>query len=192
MAIGNGYATLAELKSRLDIHMADHDVNLEQMIESASRQIDGWTARTFYPETATRVVTADSTTELVLDRDLITLTSIATDNDNDRVYETAWDATDWETVDMPPHQSVYVTPNGNHTFPVGRNRVQITGTWGYAVAVPDAIREATLLQAARLFKRKDAPFGIAGTADHGELQTISAVDSDVKELIRPYRRFGVV
>ena len=68
MAIGNGYATLAELKSRLDIHMADHDVNLEQMIESASRQIDGWTARTFYPETATRVVTADSTTELVLDR----------------------------------------------------------------------------------------------------------------------------
>ena len=44
MAIGNGYATLAELKSRLDIHMADHDVNLEQMIESAStsdRWLDG-------------------------------------------------------------------------------------------------------------------------------------------------------
>lgn len=192
MAITNRYATLAELKSRLDIHMADHDVNLEQMIESASRQIDGWTARTFYPETATRVVTAGCSTELVLDRDLITLTGISTDADGDRVYETVWSPTDWELAGPIPHQEVLITPYGRHTFPTGRNRVQVTGVWGFGNDVPAPIREATLLLASRLYKRKDAPFGIAGNAEHGELQTISAQDPDVKQLIQPYRRFGLV
>jgi uncharacterized phiE125 gp8 family phage protein len=192
MAITNGYASLPELKARLDITGDQQDANLESMIEAASRQIDGWTARTFYVETATRTVSAEWTGELMLDRDLITLTGIATDEDGDRVYETTWDVAHVEFDGDPPYRALYLVPNAARYFPLGRNRVQVSGTWGYATDVPHAIREACLLLAARLHKRKDAPFGIAGSADHGQMQTLPGMDPDVKQLISQYRCFGLV
>lgn len=192
MAITNGYATLAELKSRLDITNDNQDANLDQMIEAASRQIDGWTARTFFTQVATRTVSVEDTGELMLDRDLIVLAGIATDEDGDRVYEQVWDVSQVEFDGDPPYQTIYLKPYSTRYFPLGRNRVQVTGTWGYSTAVPHAIREACLLLAARLYKRKDAPFGIAGSADHGQLQTLPGMDPDVKQLIQQYRRFGLV
>lgn len=192
MAITNGYCTLDELKNRLDLAGNESNAVLEQIVEAASRQIDGWCARSFYAETATRVVSASHAYEIVLDRDLISITSIATDDNGDRVFETAWSPTDWETMGDAPFAAIYTAQNGARAFPFGRNRVQIAGVWGYAATVPSPIREATLLLAGRLWKRKDAPFGIAGSADHGELQTLPGMDPDVKQLIQPYRRFGLV
>lgn len=192
MVITNGYATLDELKRRLDVTKADQDATLEQNIEAASRQIDGWTARTFYVETATRTVSVEETGELLLDRDLITLTGIATDEDGDRVYETVWDVSQVEFDGDPPYQALHLVPFASRYFPLGRNRVQVTGDWGYGSTVPDAIREACLILAARLYKRKDAPFGVAGSADHGQLLTLPGMDPDVKQLISQYRKFGLV
>ena len=137
-------------------------------------------------------MTADCSTELVLDRDLITLTGIATDAMATACTRQIWSPTDWELAGPIPHQDVFTTPFGRHTFPTGRNRVQVTGTWGFGNDVPAPIREATLLLASRQPSARDAPFGIAGNAEHGELQTISAQDPDVKQLIQPYRRFGLV
>lgn len=193
MAITNGYATLDELKSRLDVTNGNHDAKLEQIIEAASRQIDGWTARTFYVEEGvTRTVTADEGDVLLLDRDLIALDGIATDEDGDRVYEISWDVSQVEFDGDPPYQALYLVPLASRFFPLGRNRVQVTGDWGYSATVPDAIREACLLVAARYFKRKDAPFGVAGSADHGQLLTLPGMDPDVKQLISQYRKFGLV
>ena len=49
MAITNGYASLADVKAALRIPSADtiDDSLLETAIESASRMIDSYTARTF-------------------------------------------------------------------------------------------------------------------------------------------------
>lgn len=192
MGITNGYATLNQACERLDIQSASQDDNLEMMIEAASRQIDGWCSRTFYAETSTRVVSAEFPGELLLDRDLIAVDGIATDEDGDRVYEVAWDVSDIEFVGQPPFQRIYLRPASNRRFPIGRNTVQVTGTWGYAATVPHAIREACLLLVGRLYKRRDAPFGVAGSNEHGQVQTISSIDPDVKQLILPYRRFGLV
>jgi len=67
--------------------------------------------------------------------------------------------------------------------------IAVTAKWGWA-AVPDAIKNATLLQANRLMKRRDAPFGVAGSPELGsELRLLAKVDPDVDVLIRKYVRW---
>lgn len=191
MAIVNGYAQLEYLKARLDVTSTDKDSILEQVIEAASRQIDGWCGRTFYKVTETRRVTADNGGMVILPNDLQSVIEIATDRDDDRAYETIWPA---DAVDMQPFPGPYqvIRPRRGYTFPCHSYAIQIEGVWGYGDDVPAAIREACLLQAARLYRRKDAPFGVTGNADHGQLQTISRVDPDIKELIEPYIRHWMV
>lgn len=52
------------------------------------------------------------------------------------------------------------------------NRVQITGTWGWNV-IPPSVAQASLLLCADIFKSKDAPWGVAGTAETGLMRVQS-------------------
>lgn len=187
----NMYATLEDLKARLDITGTSQDVDLEEVLEAASRYIDGLCGRVFFPGDEPRRLTADSHGLVILPDDLHEIASIAVDRDGDGVYETPWELTD---VDLQPYPGPYqmLRTRGNKSFPTYRYGVQVTGTWGFGADVPAPVREATLLQAARLYKRKDAPFGVAGNAEHGQLQTISRVDPDVKALIEPFIRNAMV
>lgn len=197
MVMTGNYATLSELKSRLRITADDAavDATLEQVILAASRQIDGLTGDVFSATTAeTRVLSATATDHLDVPS-LRAVTSLLTDEDGDRVYETTWLATDYDLEPFDaaytnrPYTSIQLAPNGRRTFPRGSRTVQITGNWGWA-AVPDAVEEACLILAIRLFKRKDAPYGIAGTPGLGQTQlTIPSIDPDVRQLVAPYRRF---
>ena len=192
MAIVNGYATLVDLKARLGITGTGNDTVLEQVIEAASRQVDGWCGRAFASGNGTRVLTADNANLLILPDDLHEITEFATDRDDDFLYETIWPVNELSLMPYPGPYSI-IRPRHGYSFPTQPHAIQVTGSWGYGANIPAAIREATLLQAARLYKRADAPFGIAGSADHGQLETISRVDPDVKELLAPYTRFlGVV
>ena len=66
--------------------------------------------------------------------------------------------------------------------------VEITARWGWA-EVPDAIVQACLLQASRLFSRRNSPYGVAGSPDTGsELRLLAKVDPDVAVALRPYRK----
>jgi len=47
---------------------------------------------------------------------------------------------------------------------------------------------ATLIQASRLFVRRQSPFGIAGSPDLGTVRLSSRVDADVEALLRPFRK----
>ncbi len=67
--------------------------------------------------------------------------------------------------------------------------VTVHAVWGWT-AVPATIVQATLLQASRLVKRRDAPFGVAGSPEMGnELRLLAKLDPDVEVMIRPYRRY---
>jgi hypothetical protein len=66
--------------------------------------------------------------------------------------------------------------------------VEVTGRWGWT-EVPDAVKEATLLQASRLFARRGSPYGIAGSPETGsELRLLAKVDPDVAVSLEDYRR----
>lgn len=67
--------------------------------------------------------------------------------------------------------------------------VKVTAIFGWT-AVPDTIKQATLLQASRLLSRRDSPFGVAGSPDIGsEFRLLPKLDPDVALTVRPYYRW---
>jgi hypothetical protein len=61
------------------------------------------------------------------------------------------------------------------------SRVRVTARWGWP-AIPDEIEQAALIQATRLYRRKDSPEGVLGSAEWGAIR-LSRVDPDVQALI---------
>ncbi len=65
------------------------------------------------------------------------------------------------------------------------NTLRVTAKWGWP-AVPAAVEMATLIQACRLYKRKDAAEGIINSAEWGAVR-MSRIDPDASSLLAPYR-----
>src|SRR6266581_5464741 len=66
----------------------------------------------------------------------------------------------------------------------------VTAKWGYVTSIPQGVKAAALLQASRFFKRKDAPFGVAGTDNMGNaMRLLAKLDPDVEEMLTSYRRW---
>lgn len=68
-------------------------------------------------------------------------------------------------------------------------RVRVTARWGWP-EIPDMISEATLLTAARLFRRKGSPEGVAGFNDMGVVRVVGS-DPDINKLTQPFKRYGI-
>jgi hypothetical protein len=194
LSITNGYCTAEDLRQRLGITDTDDEQIFENVIEAVSRSIDNYCRRRFYATSETRVYTARCETYIRVD-DLLTVTTLKTDATGDRVYETTWATTDYDldpanaSLDGRPYTKVCVSPLGRYRFPTSHTRgVQIVGSFGYASTTPDVVNEACLIQAARIFRRKDSPFGVAGTPEFGQLRLLSRLDPDVELLVAPLRR----
>ena len=67
----------------------------------------------------------------------------------------------------------------------------MVGKFGYGATAPKAVSEACIIQSTRLFRRKDAPFGVTGASDMGQASVIARLDPDVRFLLAPYRRITV-
>lgn len=200
MAITNGYCTLAEMKARLDIATGttSSDTIIENIIEATSRAIDALVLRRFYASTETRYFWAHDATYLYVG-DLLSVTTLKTDSNADRSYDTTWGVTDYDLlpVNAPsdgwPYDRIAVAPGGRYLFPTGaRNQkaIQIAGSFGFASTTPDAVNEACLIASAQMFMRKDSPFGVSGGS--GFVQTMKQVlrhDPHVWALLSQYQRY---
>ena len=57
---------------------------------------------------------------------------------------------------------------------------------------PDVIVEATIIQAARLWRRKDSAFsGVIGMPETGRAKTVGGLDEDVQLMLGQYRKLPV-
>lgn len=186
------YASLDELKQQIGITGGADDTLLAIVNESVSRTIDGYCGRRFYADgsAVARVFRADDLCVLDVqdfydDASLI----IATDDNADGIFETAWVASDYqleplnaEALGRPWRHLVAVDVR---RWPVGgpRARVEVTAKWGWA-EVPPQVKEATLIQAARVFARAQSPLGVAGNAEFGAIRMLaSRLDPDVQVLL---------
>lgn len=196
MAITNGYCTLAEIRGFLGITVtADttDDTRLEIAVETASRAVDGHCARHLWVDTAatTRYFTALDHDRCAID-DMVTITSLSTDIDDDRDYDDTWATTDYDAepynaaADGRPYTLLRKTPLGDYDFPTGRKAVKVVATFGWP-SVPMKIKMATMIQASRFFKRKDSPFGVLGSAETG-MVTLPQLDPDVAQLVEEFRK----
>ena len=188
--ITNGYCTIQQVKDALRIVDAFDDSLLELSIEAASREIDAYCQRVFYPTTATREFVTNSNYVVQID-DLVSLTHLKTSTD--RLWETTWGTADYQLEPVNGIAGGLVQPYtriravGNYTFPMqAEASVQVAGVFGWS-SVPLDVRMACILQAQRLFKRFDSPLGVLGMGDMGTIR-VSRVDSDVQALLAPYMK----
>lgn len=198
------YATLSELKVYVGIPDADttDDTTLTLAVNSASDQVNRYCDRVFTADATvtTRDYRVDTLgSPLYLDVDPISTTTgliVQTDDNNDGTYETTWtlgtdfrlEPTNAAAAGVPWTRIVVLGPR---RFPklAYRPEVRVTAKFGWpGGTVPDAVKQATLILAAKIWKRKDAPFGIAGSPEFGSELRILAGDWDAERLLRPYRR----
>lgn len=195
MSLTNAYCTLNQVKGSLRIPVSDtvDDALLTLAINSASRDIDQATERQFFQTSATRIYTPQDSYITNTD-DIVSVTSIKTSTGADSVFDTTWKATDYQLEPLNgitggisvPFNSIRAV--GDFTFPIsgGEATVQVTGVFGFA-SVPVAIEQATVLLAARIFKRNDSPGGVMGFGDIGVVR-VSRIDPDIDRLIMPYKK----
>lgn len=188
------YATVSELKAAIGISPSDlvDDAALEAALAAASADIDNYCDRRFDQVEETRTFSPRRVDQVLID-DCVSVTEVATD-DGSRTYPRIWAESDYDLLPEnagahDPYTAIALAPNGNHRFPIVRKGLRLTGVWGWP-RVPEPVRKACLIEAQRLFKRKDAPFGITGTPEFGQMR-ITGYDVDVKRLLEPYRKITV-
>jgi hypothetical protein len=181
MALGDTYATLAELKVYANATKATFDDLLSDALDAASRGVELVTHRQFNDAgTVSARVYHPTSTSLVEVDDFHTVTGLIVkiDGDDDGTYDTTWTATDYELRPLngivggqPGWPFSQVWSVGTQWFPrcAQRATVEVTARWGWA-AVPLPVKQATLMLAEEIYKQKDSPFGIAGMDNYGAVR----------------------
>lgn len=191
------YVTSAELAAYLRIDDSVDDDQLALAVTAASRAIDRAAGRGFGLDASvvTREYQASRRCGSFRVEDIASTTGLvvlfaASD---------AWDAplsmltldTDFRLLplnaadDGRPFEAIEIA---SAQWSSGPARMTVTATFGWT-AVPVAIKQATLVQASRFFKRRDSPFGVAGSPELGsELRLLDRVDPDVAVMLSGYTR----
>lgn len=163
MTVTNGYTDLPTLSAFINVDDSDLDLQLEAAINVASRQIDAHCGRRFWQDSVVvnRQYRADDRYILHVD-DISTLTGliVAIDDDDDGTFETTLTInTDFIVAPYNAGDEVPVRPYDalelvdNYTWPTSYRRpgVQVTAQFGWPV-VPDAVKQACLIQAKNIYK----------------------------------------
>jgi len=132
------YASIADIKGVLGITSTTDDVMLRKICESASKSIDNYTNRTFIAYTGTKYF--NGARELWIP-DLLSITTLKTDDNDDATYENTWATTDYieygvgieDTLNTYPRIRLETNPNGDYNSFASnvKKGVQIAGLWGY-------------------------------------------------------------
>ncbi|AVH58665.1 MULTISPECIES: hypothetical protein [Streptomyces] len=190
--MANEYVNIATLKASFGTTDNARDDLLTAAIAAASRLIDRNTGRRFYLDAAIsqRIYKPDGRAlckndgELLIVDDIGSLTGLIVEVGS--VGGTYTAITDYETT---PENA---TPRGlpvtgllrtGGSWGRGISRVRVTAKWGWP-AVPEEVAQAALIQASRLYKRKDSPEGVLGSADWGGALRLGRIDPDVFELTK--------
>lgn len=206
MAWAPDYCTVAELKTHLRVADSVDDTPLGISITAASRAVDHACNRQFGVVSAASARyysyvggLLDGCRQQVEIDDLMSVTNLVVkvDDDDDGVFETTltidtdfrlypWNA----AADSRPWTQLVLATDG--TFPSAARAVEVTAFWGWT-AVPTIVKQATLIQAARFFQRRNSPYGVAGSPDLGnELRLLARLDPDVMLLLGTVKRHWLV
>ncbi len=200
--MSHAYRTVSELKGWLGLSGSGQDTNLGYALDAATAAIDAYAGRQFDIDGAvvTRLYDCEFMDYADVD-DIATTTGliVKTLNADGSVAETLTLNTDYylapynsdkvEPV-MPFTKIVMAIDKSGKVLPTEhRQGLSVTAKFGFS-AVPDAIKQATLIQASRFFQRKNSPMGFSGNPETGQPAVVflSELDPDVKNLIKPFKK----
>lgn len=201
MAWAPDYVTAAELKAYERIPDTDDDAQVALAISAASRAVDRYCNRQFglVASVEDRFYTPrwdKRRCRWVVDiDDLQTVVGLLVFADLDGSGDYATNLTDYGALKpvnaaakSRPWTQLVVLPSSPVKPCAEEDSAQVTAKYGWTT-VPTPVKQATLLQASRFLKRKDAPFGVAGSPDSGsEVRLLAKVDPDVAVVLGPYVR----
>lgn len=201
MAWAPDYASTADLRAYITrSSVTVDDTELALAVTAASRVVDEYCGRQFgqVSTAAARVYTAEwdrRRCRWIIETDDISSTddlAVMVDDDDNQTYDREidvyrlWPFNADENGD--PWTRIIVQPDSAN-LPTGREgAVEVTAEWGWA-AVPTPVKNATLIEANRIFQRRVSPYGIAGSPETGsELRLLRSVDVDAQKILQRYRR----
>ena len=191
------YATLAQFKAAVGITDTTDDTALQAVLDATDTLIDLYCDRKtgFGTASETRYYTAEAY-EYVLTDDLVSVTTLQTDDDANGTYETTWTAgTDYvlaprnAALDGFPYTEIDTSVTWPRNFPkdvyLG---VKVVGVFGFP-SVPAAVTQAEIIQAGAVWNSRTAPFGVIGSADLGGILRMSrALHPEAALILEPYRK----
>jgi hypothetical protein len=199
------YASTAQIKAALRIADTVDDSLISMAGSAASGMIDTYCQRTFGQTFGTRVYSPDTPFICQID-DLVQSGSVTINlsTNLDGVYDITITTNDYQLeplnaiMDGTPWPATRIRAVGSYLWGIGdwdyyfqetptKASMQVIGTFGWP-AVPAAITQAAVLQAARIYKRTDSPLGVAGFGDLGAIRVSRGLDPDVAMLVAPYVR----
>ena len=207
MAITNGYCALSEIKAFVNISDSNDDDELEDAVDSASRQIDAYCGRKFYADgSATAKIYRSNNPYFVRVDDISTSTGLVVkyDDNEDGSYNITVPSSGYLLlplnaesfgIDGLGYTSIELHTDGSYEFPTtkesNRASIEITANWGFA-AVPKPVRQACLMLSSENFAMRNTPLGIAGVGEFGVLAVRQ--NRQITRMLDPYLRwdsFGV-
>lgn len=168
---------------------ADDDVDLAVAV--ASQAIEGYKRAWYYPAEQTRVYATYGTESSIEVADLVSVTELKVDLDDDGTFETTWtEGTDFyldppnAEVDGRPFERVSLVRRSGAYFPRSQRGVQIEGVWGWA-ATPKPVKQAAQILAVRwLTRSRQAPLGIVAIVGEAVAAArLGKIDPDVAFLL---------
>jgi hypothetical protein len=196
------YASLSEFKSAIGITDSTDDTPLQSVLDATDALIDLYCDRKqgFGTATETRYYNADAWDYVLID-DLVSVTTLTTDDLANGTYSTTWTAgTDYNlsppnaALDGWPYTQIDASVTYPKNFPYDIYRgVKVVGVFGWP-AVPQAVKQAALIQAGAVWSSRTSPFGVIGSVDLGGiLRQTRALHPEAQVLLESFRkRSGLV
>jgi hypothetical protein len=202
MALGEPYCTTGELAEQLNLADADTDPDLVRIVDVVTRNIEHHTgrqfndavtpsARLYRPVEYHRVDVDDfhTTTGLVVEEDT------GSDGTFDTIPATVYTLlplngvmygrTGWPFDEIEFHRSPRAV--SSRTWP--RPTIRVTARWGWS-EVPSDVKQAALIEGARLFGRRYSHNGLIGQGEF-EFRVSRLEDPDAAMLLAPYNRLQI-
>lgn len=168
------YADLTALQLRLGVSDNFDNTLLQNALAVAERSVDRWCHRTFTVDATVTTRTYRPWRDEVVVDDISTTTGLIVKDNGTTVANADLvldppngvgvdGRTGWPYWRLTRADATWWATDGH------RRTVEVTAKFGWA-AVPDSIREATLILGADLFHAKDTRLGVAGWGDLGLLR----------------------
>ena len=203
MSLGDSYATLADLRTRVGITDAtntSHDSSLTAALAAASRGIEKVCHRQFNDATSTSAREYEPCSDWWLDVDDFSTTTglvVKFDSAGDGTFATTLASTTYKAyplngvVDAETGWPFWRLKAVNYCWPryYQLPPIQVTARWGWA-AVPTPVKEGCLILAEEIYKLRDSPFGVGG---YGQFGIVRARENPmVWARVGPYARDPVL